>query len=335
MKLLVSVFLLLVISVVTVYSAPVTTCPPDTVLGKTDPKCTCKTSPTIITCTGINKEWLKNFEPTQLYEIDTLIINDSPGLPFFQDKFHNKEGLTTGIKVKTVIFNIAKSATIQPHIMDSLLAVASEAIQIKSTNNAMLVIETPQFPETLRTLSLENVKITKSDGKMFEKLNSLETFQLKHVSFEKIAEKIIIKNAIRVDITDSEKLTKSLQYIPKSPCTGNEIVLNLQNNKELKSLDMSSMFGAMCKYYVDLSKSGLDENFLINNEKFLLANVKTIGQIFLILRDTPVFNCDECVRRWYKIMPDYVHSVSCKSKDPNHPKYIDQFVDKELPKCTL
>lgn len=334
MKILNSVFLLLALSFVTVYSIE-TDCPPDNVFGKTNPKCKCSKPLLVINCTGITQEWITNFEPEKLYSIDTLIIENSPDLPFIADKFHNKPGKKTGVMARKVIFTLNSKGDFIKHVMDSLLHVASEEIIIKSTdNNNPMIIHNPGFPSDIKSIVLENVKITDSKGKIIENLKSLKTLQLKKVSFDKVEEKVVFEGPTRVEITDSVNFAKTLQYIPPNQCLENqEIVLNFQNNVELEELDMSSMFDdKKCKYYIDLSGSKLNPDFL-NSKKEVFKKVTIKGQIFLIMRDiVSPLNCDGCFHKFYKSMAKYVHSVYCKGKTIT--KYIDQLPDSEFDACT-
>ncbi len=292
-----------------------------------------------MTCTNIDQNWLKLFEPHDIYSVNTLKITNSPKFPYFSDKFLKQASAgppavkPTGITAITVIFTLENEAPkIEPHAMRTLLAIASETIKVKSTTGQIL-INNLMLQSTLKTIALENVKITELDGNILENLNILETLQLKKVSID-LKDKLVIKNSARVEITECE-LLPTIQYVPPSSCPEKEIILNLQKNSGFTDLDMSSMFDSSqkCKYYIDLSESQLKPDFL-TIKKDVFNKIIKAGQIFLIMRETKgKLNCDGCFRKWYDKMPQYVHSVHCYGLDKNKPQFIDQFKDTELAKC--
>lgn len=335
MKLLNSIFLLLAASVVTVSSDSHFKCPKSELLQKKgDTGCICSDT-FIMTCTKIGANWIENFEPDEMYILKTLEIIDSPNLPYIADKFHSTRDKKTGIKAITLIFTLSSAvsaAKIPDHFMNTLLAVASDAITIKSANP--FVLDKLEFPSTLKTISLTNVQVTNTDESIFENLN-LETLKLNKVSFGKQVDTLFIKNPSRVEITECKSLAKKLNYVPPSDCSNDkEIVLNLQNNEDLDDLIMDKMFDdPKCKYYVDLSESKLTQDFL-KNKKALFSKIKSPSPLFIILRDVKL-NCYDCVHAWYTPIKPFIHSVQCSNYEN---KYLDQIhptdiTKKPLPKC--
>lgn len=337
MKLLISVFLLLGIRSVTVYAAPadpvttkpapVAACPPSTILDAS--KCTCLSSALFMTCTGVDDTFITNFKPERFYMIDTLIIIDSPKLPKLDEKFHNNPE-HKGLTAKKVIFTINSDATVDSHNLNSLLAVATDAIKIKSTVDKPLVFDTPNFPSSLKTIVLDNVKITNYDKVNAEKLTSLDRLQLNKVSIQlKDPDNHIVLNGqlmpklTHIEITNCESLTGSFTYIPPKECPGKEIVLNLQNNPNLKDLNLFEIFEkSKCKYFIDLSGSKLNSEFLINNV-IKIKPLTKVDQLYIVLRDVEL-NCNQCVYDWWSTRKQYVHSVVCQNEKNKFLDHIDK-----------
>lgn len=326
MKILISVFLLFVISAVIVHSAR---CPAKFL----NRKCFCFEGTGFMSCSQLDPDWMKNSELDAKFELDVLVITDSPNLPRLDEKFKSPNVLTA----KRVVYNLNSDTDIKfpPVNLDALLTIATEVIEIKSAIK-VLTLDSPKFPSTIKTLILENVHIIHYEQNIIEDLNFLKTLQLNKVTFTSAVNNPTFKNPLtRIDIINCDSFTGTFQFVPPSKCT-EEIVLNIQNNKQLTDFSTENLFENFpttnCKYVIDLTGSQLKPDFLTKNSKKFKDNIKGIDQLYIVLRDVKSLICDKCIATWYKKREQYVHSVFCENSKPNK-NFLDKATSLLDPDC--
>lgn len=295
-------------------------CPPFAADHK---ECICYASSKYLVCDKITENWLKSFKLTKVYAFNTLVITNSPNLPFWSEHFSGKADgtLELGITFKSLIFSLEVDPIFTKDALEELISLASEKIEIKlspkTSLDKQLEIDFTKFKDSLTSISLSNVKLKNfPDAIAPTVIKKVENLFLDKVTFEKEKPITIDKpNALtRIEINNSPSLKGSFKYVPGDCKAEQQIEIILKNNKKQNDFDTSEMFkNDKCKYYVDLTGSTLKNNFLTENApKFIAGKVKP-ANLFIIFRDVAL-TCDYCVQQWYKSREPYVHSIKCSDK---------------------
>lgn len=314
------------------------------------PNCFCYEATGFMSCDNIDDVWIKNFNLKSLYKLETLVIKNSSNLPLLIENSHTPISTPTltpappsyGFTAKTVIFSLDKkiNSSVPPDNIDALVKMAQKSLEITYINSEKpLTINAQNLNPNLTSLSLSNVQVNNLDSLIQKSMNKLKNLKLNKVSLDRAVKRVIINqpSLTYIEITNCPDLSKSFEYVPPQPCDNEkQIVLNLQNNINLETFDLSQLFkDNKCRYHIDLSGSKkLNKKFLISNTDTL----KTIkaGNLYIILRDVDL-DCSKCIFDWYKKMPHYIHSVYCKARNNTVSAFLDQYKSgEELPdKCTV
>lgn len=164
----------------------------------------------------------------------------------------------------------------------------------------------------LKSISLSNVKVINS--REIIEFGKIHSFILNNVTFENEIDFNFIRSETltRTEIFNCSSLKGTFQYIPPAVCPDHAIVLNLQNNPNLKHFNMSKLFtNKSCRYNIDLSGSNLNSNFFLENQKYI-DKANTPDQLNIVLRDVDGLVCNQCTLRWYLMFPGHMHGVQCK-----------------------
>lgn len=298
-------------------------------------KCICYEDSKYMICNEIDKDWVNSFEPDKFYKIDTLVIKNSPNFDLLSEKFHNKPTIT-GLSYKSLIFElIDKLETAPVDNINALIAVATTSVEIKLKGPPTFEIDATQLNPSLISISLSNVKVINLEDHIPRTRQNVKRLVLKNVILDKDVDfmKIDQPNELtHIEIINCPQL-KGFMYIPKTTCTANQIVLNLQDNQNLQKFDMSKLFdkNKKCKYHIDLSGSKISPDFFKNNQQFIDKAVDK-GQLYIVLRDTDPLDCTGCTFDWYSKHVGYMHSVQCKVR--NAPMYLDKCKTTDFGACT-
>lgn len=284
-------------------------CPPTSILGK---NCICYEETLNMLCTALDQEWIKMFKPEKLYEINILVIKDSPNLPLFGKKFQVGNH-PTGVSYKSLIIYV-KTHNIERKSFNSLISGATDTLEVKVETPNMLEIDCLFLNDKLKSISLSNVKVTNLDKFSLDKLRKIHSLILNSVTFENEIDFNFIRSETltRIEIFSCTSLKGTFQYIPPAVCPVHPIVLNFKNNLNLKHFDMSRLFNnKSCQYNIDLSGSNLNSSFFLENQKYI-DKANTPDQLNIVLRDVDGLVCNQCTLRWYLMFPGHMHSVQCK-----------------------
>lgn len=289
--------------------------------------CICYEPSLYLVCDKIDETWLNGLKLTNLYELDTLVITNSPNLPLFNEKFHDKKE-KKGITFKSLVFVLNEAPKFKHDDLQALVDGVSETLEIKIAVKPTedFIIDAIKLNPNITSISLSNVKVTGLDKHVAHNLSKVKRLFLENVDLDKEDKVVIIDQPTaltHIEIINCPKLTGSFQFIP-SNCKGNQqIVLNLKNNDNLIDFKMDKLFSDHnCKYHIDLSGSKLNPNFLTQNHASISSAQD--GQLFMILRDVSDLECKDCTYNWFQTHKAVLHSVECKDKKGNK-MYLDQF----------
>lgn len=300
-------------------------CPPTKILGS---NCICYEETLNMLCTKLDQKWLKMFEPDKLYKINFLVIKDSPHLPFFTEKFHGGNH-PTGVSYNSLIIYI-REQYFSNQVLNSLISGASDTLEVKAEAPNTLEIDSSSLNGKLKSISLSNVKVINS--REIIEFRKIHSFILNNVTFENEIDFNFIRSETLtcIKIFNCSSLKGTFQYIPPAVCPVHPIVLNFQNNLNLKNFDMSRLFNnKSCQYNIDLSGSNLNSNFFLENQKYI-DKANTPGQLNIVLRDIDGLVCNQCTYKWYLMFPGHMHSVQCKGINGTQMS-LDKFKGFDLP----
>lgn len=279
--------------------------------------CYCYEPSRYMVCYGIDKDWMKTFVPDKVYAIDTLVIRNSPNFPLLSEHFlDNKDTkkLESGITYKSLIISLNTDPKFEQQVLDELVAGATEKIEIKINSLPVnpITIDSTKFQNTLTSISFSNVKLSNFKENAFTSLQNVQSLFFDNVDLGVDVTQINMPAALtRIEIINSPSFSGSFKYVPHDCKAEKQIEIILKNNKQLTDFDTSEMFkDEKCKYFVDLTGSGLKEDYLTKNApKFLKDKIKP-EKLFIIFRDISL-NCDFCVQKWYLSAELYAHSIKC------------------------
>lgn len=324
MKLITTSFILF-LTICIVLGENVKKCPS---LTFTDGKgCHCYEPSRYMVCNGIDKDWMKSFNPDKVYEIDTLVIRDSPDFPLLSEHFSDNKDTKKGITYQSLIISLNSDPKFEKHVLDELVAGATTKIEIKiNLPGNKLTIDSKKFQDSLTSISFSNVKLSNFKENAFTSLQNVQSLFFDNVDLGVDVTKINMPAALtRIEIINSPSFSGSFKYVPHDCEAEKQIEIILKNNKNLNDFDTSEMFkDEKCKYFVDLTGVGLNEDYLIKNAPKFIKDTKKPDNLFIIFRDVKL-KCDYCVQKWYKSRESYLHSIKCSDKD----KFIDELI---LPK---
>lgn len=293
---------------------PEDSCPSDTELNNVG--CLCYPETKYLICDGTSN----TLTFSQKYSLKTLVIRDSPNLPFWSEHMSQSNHFTVE---SLIVLQSTKNVTINENFND-LLRLPTKAIKIV-TDGKIKTLDLMYMRSDLTSVSVTGVQ--KLSHGAFTNFNfgdesTLENLRLRLVGFVPVIENLVLnKLPLKVlEITGSD--LKGIVSVVPSKCKPEDepVVIDLRNNPALTGLSFADLFQnkSSCHYHIDLSdNSNLNPNILVDNFPILQEHG---ANMFIRIAGVDLV-CDCPLINLYKDkLRNNIHSVQCKGEKK---KYLD------------
>ncbi|KAH9409272.1 hypothetical protein TYRP_010275, partial [Tyrophagus putrescentiae] len=240
-------------------------CPTDAELKKVG--CLCYSESQYLICDGSSGF----FDFKQRYIFKTVVIRNSPKLPFWSEHITKKDDFV----VESLIILQGNDDVEVAENFEELLQMPTKSFKIV-TNGQIKRLNLYNIQSNLTSISVTGVPQLAHKGFSafnFGEESTLEHLQLRSVIFDPVIETFVLSGLPlkMLEITKSN-LKGLVSVVPsKCPPENERIVIDLRSNTEMTGFEFSSLFkttfdSKTCHYHIDLSDNPkLNTNILINN----------------------------------------------------------------------
>lgn len=284
-------------------------CPTDAELTKVG--CLCYSESQYLICDGSSGF----FDFKQRYIFKTVVIRNSPKLPFWSEHITKKDDFV----VESLIILQGNDDVEVAENFEELLQMPTKSFKIV-TNGQIKRLNLYKIQSNLTSISVTGVPQLAHRGFSpfnFGEESTLEHLQLRSVIFDPVIETFVLSGLPlkMLEITKSN-LKGLVSVVPsKCPPENERIVIDLRSNTEMTGFEFSSLFkttfdSKTCHYHIDLSDNPkLNTNILINN----IPTLKDHGaNMFIRIAGVDLeCNCD-LINLYKDKLKNNIHSVQCK-----------------------
>lgn len=299
---------------------PVETCPSASELEKVG--CLCYKDEQYLICDG--SKGTLSFE--KKYALKTLVIRNSPNLPFWSEHITQSDDLT----VESLIVLQGNKDVIVNENFNDLLQLPSKTIKIV-TDGQIKTLDLSRMRNDLTAVSVTGVpKLVHGAFSSFNfgEESILESLRLRNVSFEPVLENFVLNGLpLKVVEVTNSNLKGSVSVVPSQcPPEDERIVIDLRNNPGLTGFGFADLFQketlSACHYHIDLSDNpNLDSKILNKNVDTLKAHG---DHMFIHLAGKELDCSCDLYKLYNSTLRNKIHSVKCS----NGIGYLDQIVPK-------
>lgn len=282
-------------------------CPTDDELKNVG--CLCYTEPMYLVCNGSSNTLTFN----NRYAFQTLVIRNSPNLPFWSEHITGDDDFT----VESLVILQSNADVVVTDNFNDLLRLPSKAIKIV-TSGQIKMLDISHMRKTLTSISVSGVPKLVHGYFAFGEETTLTHLQFRSVAFEPVLEDLFLSGLpLSVLEISNSNLKGIVSFVPtKCPPEDERIVIDLRGNPELTELNFGNLFKAtkanpsLCHFHIDLSyNSGLDVDILNKNVAVLEAHGKNM---FIHLAGVQL-NCScDFIKLYKDKLNNNIHSVTCK-----------------------
>ncbi len=293
---------------------PVDSCPSVTELNNVG--CLCYPETHYLICDGSSN----TLTFTQEYSLKTLVIRNSPNLPFWSEHISEKNHF---IVESLIVLQSNENVKMNENFND-LLRLPTKAIKIV-TDGRIKTLDLMYMRSDLTSVSVTGVQKLAHGAFTnfnFGDENTLVNLRLRSVGFVPVIENLVLnKLPLKVlEITGSD--LKGIVSVVPSKCLPEDepVVIDLRNNPALTGLSFADLFQnkSTCHYHIDLSDNpNLNPRILVDNFPILQEHG---ANMFIRIAGVDLV-CDCPLINLYKEkLRNNIHSVQCKGEKK---KYLD------------